>query len=43
MKRAWLVKEYDDTKWSIVFEEPDGRYGTVIPIVYQVLEEGPPP
>lgn len=43
MKLAWLVKDYDDTKWSIVFEEPDGRYAEVLPIVYEVVDAGPPP
>lgn len=40
MKRAWLILYAGD--WTIVFEEPQYYSGQLIPIVYQVLEEGPP-
>jgi hypothetical protein len=43
MKLAWLVKErgifgQEEDEWSIVFDSPDYKRYTVIPIVYAELK-----
>lgn len=41
MKRAWLVRDHEDSTWQIRFVEPDSNwlYEEVKPIVYADLEE----
>jgi hypothetical protein len=38
MKLAWLVYDSEYDTWQIFFEEPRHYSGSLIPIVYSVVE-----
>jgi hypothetical protein len=41
MRLAWLVKDYDDDAWKILFEEPDfARYAEIKMIAWVELTPG---
>lgn len=38
MKTAWLVRPTGEDEWRIVFDEPPGWHGVIVPIAYMELE-----